>query len=128
MPSFLDYLLLINIPSIMSIADRFKGKRVLLTGTTGFVGKVMLEKFLYSVSGVDKIYVLIRAKDGSNLYERFKKEIVSSPCFNRLRSIHKGKFDEFIQHKVQPMYAHHHVDKATFSSRSSVYPLKSGNS
>jgi thioester reductase-like protein len=87
----------------MSIKSRFDGKRVLITGTTGFLGKVLLEKILYSLSCVDKIYVLIRGKEGSNLHERFKKEIVSSPCFDRLRNIHKGKFDEFIQTKVQPM-------------------------
>jgi thioester reductase-like protein len=77
----------------MQISDRFAGKRILLTGTTGFVGKVMLEKFLYSLSGVDRIYVLIRNKEGSSLFERFKKEIVSSPCFDRLRDIHKGRFE-----------------------------------
>jgi hypothetical protein len=53
---------------------------------------------------VGKIYVLIRGKEGSNLFERFKKEIVSSPCFDRLRDIHKGRFDDFILTKVQPVY------------------------
>ena len=73
---------------------------MLLTGCTGFLGKVLLEKFLYSLSNVDKIFVLIRAKEGSSLFERFKKEIISSPCFDRLRGVHKGKFDEFIASKV----------------------------
>jgi thioester reductase-like protein len=77
----------------MSIKGRFEGRRVLITGTTGFLGKVLLEKILFSLSCVDKVYVLIRAKEGSNLLERFKKEIVSSPCFDRLRLQHKGKFD-----------------------------------
>ena len=57
----------------MSIQSRYAGKRILITGTTGFLGKVLLEKFLFSLSTVDKIYVLIRNKEGSNLYERFKK-------------------------------------------------------
>jgi thioester reductase-like protein len=57
----------------MSVAQRFNGKRLLITGTTGFLGKVLLEKFLFSVSSVDKIYVLIRGKEGSSLQERFKK-------------------------------------------------------
>lgn len=57
----------------MSITDRYHGKRILITGTTGFLGKVLLEKYLYSLSSVDKIFVLIRAKEGSNLFERFKK-------------------------------------------------------
>lgn len=57
----------------MSVEDAYRDKRVLITGTTGFLGKVLLEKFLYSLSSVDKIFVLIRGKEGSNLHERFKK-------------------------------------------------------
>ena len=57
----------------MPITERYHGKRILITGTTGFLGKVLLEKFLYSLSSVDKIFVLIRAKEGSKLFERFKK-------------------------------------------------------
>lgn len=87
----------------MPITERYHGKRILITGTTGFLGKVLLEKFLYSLASVDKIFVLIRTKEGSNLFERFKKEIMSSQCFDRLRSIHKGKFEEFIMSKVEPM-------------------------
>lgn len=104
----------------MTIVSKYAGKRVLMTGTTGFVGKVMLEKFLFSLSAVDKIYVLIRNKEGSNLSERFKKEIVSSPCFNRLRGIYKGKFDDFIHSKVQPMSISLYLAKATCISRDSA--------
>ena len=46
----------------MSVNDCYRDKRVLITGTTGFLGKVLLEKFLFSLSSVDKIFVLIRAK------------------------------------------------------------------
>lgn len=87
-----------------SLSERYEGKRVLLTGTTGFLGKVLLEKFLYSLPQVDKIYVLIRSKKGSDLSERFKKEIVSSACFDRLRNVHQHLFEKFIETKVQPMY------------------------
>jgi alcohol-forming fatty acyl-CoA reductase len=97
----------------MSISERFRNKQLLVTGTTGFVGKVLLEKILYSLSSVEKVYVLIRAKEGSNLFERFKKEIISSPCFDRLRAVHKGRFDEFIASKVEPMYGSSHVARAT---------------
>ena len=57
----------------MSLKQYYEGKRLLLTGTTGFLGKVLLEKFLYSLPEVDLIYVLIRGKKGSSLIERFKK-------------------------------------------------------
>jgi alcohol-forming fatty acyl-CoA reductase len=87
----------------MLITERYHGKRVLITGCTGFLGKVLLEKFLYSLGSVDRIFVLIRAKKGSKPFERFKKEIMSSQCFDRLREIHKSKFEEFVMSKVEPM-------------------------
>jgi len=45
----------------------YNGKRLLVTGTTGFLGKVLLEKILYSLPEVDLVYVLIRGKKGLHL-------------------------------------------------------------
>lgn len=44
------------------IRDYFRGKNLLVTGATGFCGKVLVEKLLRSCEGVGKIYVLIRKK------------------------------------------------------------------
>ena len=33
----------------MPIVDQYRGKTLLITGTTGFLGKVLLEKFLFSL-------------------------------------------------------------------------------
>ena len=44
----------------LNIKDYYKGKNVLLTGCTGFLGKVILEKMLRSCSNVNKIFLLIR--------------------------------------------------------------------
>ncbi len=41
-----------------------RGKNVLITGATGFMGKVLLEKLLRSCSGVKAAYVLVRPKAG----------------------------------------------------------------
>ena len=65
----------------------YEGKCILLTGSTGFVGKVILEKLLYSLPQIQRVYTLIRPKKGSSIEERFQKEIIDSPCFNRLRSL-----------------------------------------
>ena len=43
------------------VVDFFKNKTIMLTGATGFVGKVILEKILFSLSDV-KVIVLIRGK------------------------------------------------------------------
>lgn len=97
-------LLLISINNIqMPIFETYRDKKVLVTGTTGFLGKILLEKMLYALDGLSKLYVLIRAKKGSKLNERFKKEILDSPCFDRLREKHGHNFDKYIEEKVQPV-------------------------
>lgn len=53
--------------SNLSIKDFYKGKNILVTGGTGFMGKVLLEKLLYSVPDIGKIYVLMRPKKGKSI-------------------------------------------------------------
>lgn len=47
---------------LLNVREFYKGKTILLTGSTGFVGKVILEKLLYSCPDIRRIYLLIRAK------------------------------------------------------------------
>jgi fatty acyl-CoA reductase len=47
-----------------SIAETFKGRSLLITGGTGFMGKVLIEKLLYSCPDINKIYIVARAKRG----------------------------------------------------------------
>ena len=59
------------------IRDYFRGKNLLVTGATGFCGKVLVEKLLRSCEGVGKIYVLIRKKKNGEeknlqIIEKFK--------------------------------------------------------
>lgn len=56
----------------ISVAKSFAGKSVLVTGATGFLGKVLVEKLLRSCKDIDKIYILMRSKAGQNLETRFE--------------------------------------------------------
>uniref|UniRef100_A0A3B3QT55 Fatty acyl-CoA reductase n=1 Tax=Paramormyrops kingsleyae TaxID=1676925 RepID=A0A3B3QT55_9TELE len=47
-----------------TIPEYYAGKTVLITGGTGFMGKVLLEKLLRSCPDVKAAYVLVRAKAG----------------------------------------------------------------
>jgi len=69
----------------MTINEFYNGKNVLITGTTGFLGKVILEKFLRCVPSLNKIFILIRVKKEENPFDRFSKELINSPIFERLR-------------------------------------------
>lgn len=49
---------------LSEIQSFYKGKVVFVTGGTGLMGKVLIEKLLYSCSDLNKIYILIRPKRG----------------------------------------------------------------
>ncbi|EAS00429.1 male sterility protein (macronuclear) [Tetrahymena thermophila SB210] len=81
----------------------YEGKTVLLTGITGFLGKVIFEKFLRTLPMVKRIYVLIRSKKGSPVEERFKKVIHDSEIFERLRQEKGDNFFNYLFSKVVPI-------------------------
>ena len=86
----------------MVLLEFYKDKHILITGTTGFLGKVILYRFLEAIPNFGKIYVLIRHKKGSSVIERFKKEIIESPCFDKLRKA-RPDFDAFIDSMIHPI-------------------------
>lgn len=67
------------------VADMLAGRAILITGGTGFMGKVLIEKILRTCSAVDTIYLLIRAKKGKEPSQRVD-EIFASPLFGKLKT------------------------------------------
>lgn len=53
-----------------SIAEFYAGKSVLITGATGFMGKVLVEKLLRCCPGVASLYLLVRPKAGQSMQQR----------------------------------------------------------
>lgn len=68
----------------VSISHFFAHKSVLLTGATGFLGKVILEKLLRDCPDLTKVYVLLRAKQGHDCRRRVE-ELLNSVVFLRLK-------------------------------------------
>lgn len=66
------------------IAAFYVGKSVFITGATGFMGKVLVEKLLRSCPGVKTIYVLLRGKRGVEPKNRLH-ELLNSKAFDRVR-------------------------------------------
>lgn len=54
----------------------YKGRSIFVTGGSGFMGKVLIEKLLYSCSDLKEIFILMRPKRGrvpeSRLEDMFK--------------------------------------------------------
>jgi FlaA1/EpsC-like NDP-sugar epimerase len=67
------------------IAEFYKDRHVLITGATGFMGKVLVEKLLRCCPDLSTISVLVRPKKGKKSNERIQ-DIVSCPVSVRLCS------------------------------------------
>lgn len=67
-----------------SVSDFYAGKTIFITGGTGFMGKVLLEKLLRACPGVTRVYLLIRPKRGQQSHERLQ-QLLSSPLFDTIR-------------------------------------------
>lgn len=53
-----------------SIVNFFAGKSIFVTGATGFLGKLLIEKLMRSCPGIDTIYILARPKKGKDIDTR----------------------------------------------------------
>ncbi|XP_075545891.1 fatty acyl-CoA reductase 1-like [Dermacentor variabilis] len=75
------------------VAQFYKDRVVLITGGTGFIGKVLLEKLLRSCSGLKRIYLLVRSKRGEEPQARIKK-MFDSQMFERLKKEQPGALEK----------------------------------
>nr|XP_023019858.1 putative fatty acyl-CoA reductase CG5065 [Leptinotarsa decemlineata] len=70
--------------AIPTIPEYFSEKNVFITGGSGFIGKVLIEKLLRSCPDIGKIYLLIRPKKGKNSQERIQF-MTDLPLFDVLK-------------------------------------------
>ena len=67
------------------VLEFYRGKTVFITGATGFMGKVLVEKLLRCTL-VSKIYVLIRPKKGVRSHQRLQ-DLLAGKIFDTIRKL-----------------------------------------
>lgn len=68
----------------MSLAE-LRGRRILITGATGFVGTALVERLLRCVPDVELV-LLVRDGRRTSARRRVDREILRNDCFDRLRA------------------------------------------
>lgn len=55
------------------IVNFYSDSVIFITGATGFLGKLLLEKLLRTCTNLKKVYLLIRSKKGKTTDQRFQE-------------------------------------------------------
>ena len=89
----------------MSITDFFRGKVLLITGGTAFLGQPLIAKILTVLPDVEKIYLLIRSRTDASgkrtsAKERLENELLVSDVFTSLRRLHGQNFNAWALQKL----------------------------
>ena len=89
-----------------------EGKCVLVTGVTGFIGKVIVEKLLYEFPNLKCVYIMMRGKKARppkvphdiSPTERFESDVLNSPIWSlrlRLEGEEEDAFRQRIKTRVK---------------------------
>ncbi len=71
------------------IAEQLAGKRIAVTGATGFVGTALVERLLRGAPDC-KLVLLVRGGKRHDASERVRREVMKNDAFDRLRAQHGG--------------------------------------
>lgn len=52
------------------LPEYYRGRSVFITGASGLMGKVLIERLLYYCSDIAKIYIMVRPKRGKSVETR----------------------------------------------------------
>ena len=85
----------------LSVRKALGGKRVLLIGVTGFIGKVWLANTLLDLPEIGKLYLLIRPQKSNPARARFEKMMEESPVFDPLFERYGDRLGAYLADRVE---------------------------
>jgi len=84
----------------LSPTELFNDRKMLLIGSTGFLGKVTLSMLLHSFPNIGRVYVTVRARSQEESESRFWNSVITAPPFDPLRARYGDALEGFIRDKV----------------------------
>ena len=84
------------------IAEALAGRRVAVTGATGFLGTALVERLLRCVPDC-QVLPLVRPGRRAGAAERVRRDILRNDAFDRLRKQWGDRFDDEIARRVRPL-------------------------
>src|ERR671916_691096 len=85
----------------LSPTEIYRGRKIFLIGSTGFLGKVTLSMLLYRFPNVERIYLTVRSRSLAESETRFWNNVITAPPFDPLRERFGDAFEDFIRDKVR---------------------------
>lgn len=58
---------------MITIPEFYSGRDVFISGGSGFMGKVLIEKLLRSCPTINRVFLLLRSKKGKSVSERIEQ-------------------------------------------------------
>ncbi len=90
----------------LTVDSALAGKRILVTGVTGFVGKAVLEKLLRAVPAIAGVVLPMRgSRAHPDACRRFEAEVLASPVFDVLRQAGADRLHQLVHDKVRVVAA-----------------------
>ncbi len=81
------------------IEQALAGRRIAVTGSTGFLGTAVVERLLRSVPECSLV-LLVRAGRRTSAQQRVQREILRNDAFDKLREILGSEFDEAMARRI----------------------------
>ena len=83
------------------VKEALRGKTILVTGSTGFLGKSIVEKCLRSIPEIKRINLAIRSSHRRPAGDRLEREVLASPAFKRLKEeLGEERFAALVREKL----------------------------
>lgn len=90
-----------GVENFFSVTEELTGRRILITGTTGFLGKVVLSMLLRFHADLEKIYVVIRGRRTSSAENRFYSDVATSGALQPLQESYGAGYEAFLRDKIE---------------------------